>query len=187
MIRFFKGLAAALPILLFLGCSSEEETRVGGYHFQGKDCLLCHNVDLEESSHLAFGGTVFSSVPTLDTINTKAVYCNKPLFVQLLNDLNNSVQYDSRDNNKVGDPGFKAEGNIFSKTAIPAGSYLVKVIDLNGTEVLSSVDEIAVHDFGGHFNPDAPNDNANRYSCNACHKINGSASPLVAQNYECKE
>lgn len=165
----------ALLFILLAGCSSESG-RVSGTHFQGKDCLLCHNVDLKKSAHLSFGATLFQEVPNESNDETLEILCNIPLFLQLTN--NSDVIYDSRKTNDVTDPGFNGDGNIFSlieKQAIPSGAYRINIINKDG-DVIKSTN--TAHLFSEKYDPENPADSKNQYSCNACHRIDGPQIPL---------
>jgi len=168
-------------LILILGCTQEETNRVNTFHFQGQDCLHCHNVDLEQSSHLNIGVTIYSETDTVFESNITQVYCTQPLFVQLI-DINNSIVLDTNISNDPGDPGFNGKGNIFSlsrKEELPNGNYYIKVVDSNGTDVIEK--SIKEHKFSGTYDPDSPSSNENRYSCNACHSIAGSSYPLKSR------
>ena len=175
------------PLLaLMLGCTQEETNRVNTFHFQGQDCLHCHNVDLKESSHLNIGATVYSETGSTLESNITQVYCTQPLFVQLI-DINDSLVLDTNTSNNIGDPGFNGKGNIFSltrKETIPNGNYYIKIVDRNGSDVIEK--HLEEHKFSGTYNPDIPNDTENRYSCNACHKLGTKSGPLKAR-HNCME
>ncbi len=181
MKRTLSQALVPLVALLILGCTQEESDRIDTFHFQGQDCLHCHNVDLEESSHLNFGGTVYNTIGyTLDS-NITQEYCTKPLFIQIF-ELNGSIVLDTNKSNSLTDPGFNGKGNVFSlqrKETIPNGSYLIKIVDANGSDIIPKSSNL--HDFNGTYDPDIPNDSENRYSCNACHSIVGSSDPLKAR------
>jgi len=168
-------------LVLFLGCTQEDTDRIGTFHFQGQDCLHCHNVDLEQSSHLNLGITIYSeSGYTLES-NITQVYCTKPLLLRLI-DLNDTLVLETNTSNHIGDPGFNGKGNIFSlsrKEQIPDGAYVIEILDQNGSDIIGSPSQI--HKFSGTYDPDVPNDDNNRYSCNACHSIAGSENPLVSK------
>jgi len=185
--RFFRYSILLAPMLsLFLGCTQEETERIDTFHFQGQDCLHCHNVDLQQSSHLNIGATVYSETGDSFESNITQVYCTKPLFVQLI-DINNTVVLDTNTSNHIGDPGFNGKGNIFSlnrKEQIPTGQYNIKIVDSNGSEIIEK--SLELHQFSGTYDPDVPNDSDNRYSCNACHSIAGSEDPLEAR-HNCME
>ena len=59
----------SFSLILFLnGCGEDEEgeesgsvSTTQGWHFSGRDCLACHNVDLGEDKSLLVGGTVYKS------------------------------------------------------------------------------------------------------------------------------
>jgi len=169
-----------LSILLFSACSNEHKERVSGQHFQGQDCLHCHNVDLQKSSHLSFGATIFQEEPNKDNYDELSTYCNVPLYLQLIKDY--SVVYESNATNDISDPGLNGDGNVFGlvqSKALPDGNYSIKIVNKEGDVILQSPEE---HQFNGHYNPDISDDDSNRYSCNACHHIDGQQSPLSTPN-----
>ena len=162
--------------LLLIGCSSESR-RVSGTHFQGKDCLHCHNVDLQKESHLAFGATLFQEEPNVENFEDLEIFCNIPLFLQLKK-TDGSIVYDSSKTITADEPGVNGDGNLFAllqKQAIPNGSYLVNIINKSGDTLLDSG---TTHAFNGSYDANKTDDDSNRYSCNACHRINGSQAPL---------
>ncbi len=172
----YLNLLFTLLFLLLAGCSSESG-RVSGTHFQGKDCLHCHNVDLKEDSHLAFGATLFQEEPNEANYEDPEMFCNIPLFLQLKK-IDSSIVYDSRNTNTTDDPGFNGDGNVFAllqKQAIPDGSYLVSIINKSGDTLLDSA---ATHTFNRSYDADKTDDDSNRYSCNACHRIDARQAPL---------
>ena len=171
----------SLTVLLFTACSNEHEQRVDGQHFQGQDCLHCHNVDLKKSSHLSFGATLFQEEPNTDNYDKLSTYCNIPMFLKLVKRDGTTV-FDSRATNDVSDSGFNGYGNVFgllqSKT-IPTGEFLINIINREGDVILDSGLE---HQFSTNYNPENPDDTLDRYSCNACHRINGAQTPLTTSN-----
>jgi len=172
----YLNLFFTLFLLILAGCSSESG-RADGAHFQGKDCLHCHNVDLKETSHLAFGATLFQEEPNEENYEDPEMFCNIPLYLQLKK-VDSSIVYDSRQTNTTDDPGFNGEGNIFAllqKQMIPNGSYLVSIVNKSGDILL---DSSAMHSFNGSYHPEKTDDDSNRYSCNACHRIGGRQAPL---------
>ena len=172
-----KYLVPFVFLFLFLfGCSKESE-RISGNHFQGSDCLHCHNIDLKEDSHLSFGATLFQEEPTDETYEELNVFCNIPLYLQLKN-LDDTIAYDSRSTTNKEDPGFNGDGNVFAllqKQAIPSGAYLVSIISHDGDTLLNSA---TTHRFTSGYNSNQTDDDSNRYSCNACHRLNGPQEPL---------
>ena len=176
-----QNIILSATFALLLSACTSDVIKEDGHHFQGRDCLSCHNVDLESKKHLGFGGSVFSS-STLDS-DDKSTYCNKPLFVQFL-DSNNSIAFDSKDTNKLEDPGFKAVGNFFTllrNDTVPKGSYTMRIYTpdgANGTTIIQSSN--GSHTFTSKFDKENPQDPTNRYSCNACHSIGGSKGLIVS-------
>ena len=173
-----------LSLLLFSACSNEHEKRVSGQHFQGQDCLNCHNVDLKKSSHLSFGVTVFQEEPNTDNYDKLDTYCNIPMFLQLIQSSDSTVIFDSSLTNDISSPGFNGDGNVFGllqNKTLPKGAFLINIVNQEGDLI---IDSGLTHQFNGDYNSqktDEALDN-NRYSCNACHRINGQQPPLHTSN-----
>ncbi len=171
-----KRLIPLTALALLLGsCGGDSGAPVQsqGWHFQGQNCLSCHNVDLKSNRHLLLAGTVFKSQEVSDPNDTSQV-CGGKLFVQLLNE-HYQVVYDSRNFYDESSAGYLGKGNIFILRRMlsditPYGNYYVRVIDESGTLLAQS---LTLHSFNGidNFNPrENPTDPLNRFSCNACHR-----------------
>ncbi len=179
--RVWLRVALLIGILLNLtGCGGEggeEEGEVSaeanqGWHFQGRNCLGCHNVDLQPERHLLIAGTVFksSNVSNPDDVSQA---CGGELYIQLL-DSSYNVVYDSRNYKDPNSKGYKGKGNVFILKRLlsditPPDGYYIRIIDANGTTLAQSS---TLHTFTSIFNFDPrenPTDGNNRFSCNTCH------------------
>ena len=177
-------------VLILSGCGEDEGSEDGevsttsatqGWHFQGRDCLACHNIDLGESKHLLFGGTIYkdSSVVNQDDINS---VCGGELLVDILDSSFNPV-YSSKDYKDSSSSGYKGKGNIFilqrKLRLISAGTYSVRITDANGTIMAVSNN---THKFTSQdYDINNPIDWNNRLSCNSCHSKSGPQDPLYIQ------
>lgn len=172
-------------VLLTLSACSENENLVStesGLHFQGRDCLSCHNVDLAKDKHLVVGGTLFKSavVNDADAIENS---CNTQMDIEFLDNAFNVV-YSSADYYDEDSRGNQGRGNIFLLDRLfnssLNGSYTVRIVDRE-TGLNMSQSASASHSFsGGEYQLSAQEDNANRLSCNSCH--NGEVTaPLYAK------
>ncbi len=137
-----------------------------GWHNQGRDCLYCHNTDLESDKHLVIGGTVFKTMTVSDVDNVTDA-CNTTVYVQFLDPALN-VAYDS--SSYSSSEGEHGTGNIFilsRKLASLTGEYTIRLITSDGTVIAQSRNR---HSFTtGSYDSSNPTDIFNRYSCNACH------------------
>lgn len=179
-------------VLMFTVISAACGTKSGdadsGWHFQGRDCLSCHNVDLAADRHLTIGGTVFLS-PDAGDIDDLSNVCNGSLRIQLL-DTDSNVIYDSINYDDPGSKGYKGKGNIFilkRKLASLQGYYYINIVSADGTTIAQS----GMHTFTSSFDKTNPADMSNRYSCNACHSttpVNGAPGLIYAAVYtdKCK-
>ena len=168
--------------LLFIGCggSDSESFTPGvntGVHFQGRDCLSCHNVDLQASSHLSIGGTVYKALDSDKNDLNQA--CSERLHIEFVGGPK------TKDANPVNSPGFNGRGNIFAlikDMPISSGSYNMRIVQDDGTVLVTSG---TAHSFNTGFDKNNPSDLNNRYSCNTCHQAppnnkNGAAGLLFA-------
>lgn len=182
MAIFKKNISLLLAILFAASLSACGGTDVGnivaGWHFQGRDCLSCHMVDLQAQRHLTVAGTVFKapSVNDLDDLNN---VCNGNLRLQFL-DTGMRVAFDSQDYEDQNSKGYKGKGNIFilnRKLASIQGLYFIKLLAEDGTLLAQS----GIHQFTSSFDRNNPADINNRYSCNACHSLSpsGTAPGLI--------
>ena len=178
-----KYLLLLLSLSVLVGCGGEEggegeeeggttSVQSQGWHFQGRNCLGCHNVDLKPERHLLMAGTVFKS-STASNPEDMSQVCGGELYIQLLDSFYNVI-YDSRNYKDPNSKGYKGKGNVFIlKRLLPdvtSGGYYVRIIDSNGTTLAQSTTQ---HTFTSIFGFDPrgnPTDPSNRFSCNACHK-----------------
>lgn len=177
-----KGIYFLALLMFSASLSACGGTDVGnitaGWHFQGRDCLSCHMVDLQAQRHLTVAGTVFKtpSVTDLDNLNN---VCNGNLRLQFL-DTSLNVAFDSRDYEDQASKGYKGKGNVFilnRKLASLQGVYFIKILTEDGTQLAQS----GIHQFTASFDKNNPADLTNRYSCNACHSLTpaGTAPGLI--------
>ncbi len=165
--------------LLLSGCSEDggEEgdsptAVVQGWHFQGRDCLACHNVDLGENRHLLIGGTLYKSqYVTAQEQDNLDKMCGGNLVINFY-DVNSPTNliYSSKTYEDTASKGYKAKGNLFilqrKLALISQGDYFVEITDANGN-ILSTKYR---HSFSAQpYDSNNPQDNTNALSCNACH------------------
>jgi len=155
--------------IIFIGCGSGSSNPSGtdtSYHFQGRDCLSCHNVDLQENSHLTIGGTIYKNSDVNNSDDLDQV-CETSMKILLTDTLDNVI-IDSSQTQAKNSPGLLGKGNFFIlKKDIPSitGRYIVKIVNEQNKLITSSL----VHSFKSEFNESNPTDSSNRYSCNSCH------------------
>lgn len=177
-----------LVVVLLSGCGEDEDEDNGnslsstqGWHYPGRDCLACHNVDLSEDKHLLFAGTVYknSAISNQDDIDNT---CGGELLIEILDSAFNPV-YNSKDYKDSSSSGYKGKGNIFilqrQLRLLGAGRYSVRITDVNGTTMAQSR---ATHQFTSQdYDINNPIDWNNRLSCNSCHVKGGSQDPLYIE------
>ena len=180
--KFFIPISLVV-VAIISGCSSDVSgttilSENQGVHFQGRDCIACHNVDLKKEKNLFIGGTLFksSSNVKVDDITTT---CGGELIVNFLKA--GVVAYSSKDY-KVATKGNNGKGNLFildrTNPAI-ANKFQIEITDINGnTLAKSGVDS---HIFSGASYNSSKIDPRNRHSCNSCHTTGGNTSPLFVQ------
>ncbi|RMD46900.1 MAG: hypothetical protein D6834_01740 [Aquificota bacterium] len=155
-----------------------------GFHMPGRDCLACHNYDLQNVRHLTIGGTVFKSQNIKD-INNVNNLCGGNLKIVLMDASNPSNTIDSNNYKDPNSKGYKGKGNVFilsRKLPNIQGSYYVQITDENGKVIAVST---LPHNFtSGYYDITNPADTLNRYSCNACHSVNpkGGAPGVIYPN-----
>ena len=187
-----KYIYSLLLVSLFLlsGCegeegeneSGEESATAQGWHFQGRDCLACHNFDLAVDKHLLFGGTVYKDthVTNQDDINN---VCGGELLVNFLDATTNALVYSSKDYKDSSSKGYKGKGNIFvlqrRLRLMTAGTYRVQITDVNGNVMAVSgpSHKLTSQD----YDINNSDDDNNRLSCNSCHVRGGKTDPLFVQ------
>jgi len=181
----FQTASVFLLGLALLGCSESTNTNTTqGFHFQGRDCLACHNVDLSTEKHLFIGGSLFKDKNTAD-VNNLDTLCGGGLIVNFLTDNTNpsSVVYSSKDFTDSNAKGSNGKGNVFvlkRKNTAVQGDYFVQITDEKGTELAVSG---GTHSFTNNsYDIANPTDTLNRYSCNSCHSQNGTTSPLYVKS-----
>lgn len=153
-----------------------------GWHFQGIDCLSCHNVDLTAERQHTVAGTVFLSPVVSDSYDLSNA-CGGVLRIQLL-DAGLNLVHDSKNYEDPGSRGYKGKGNVFILKRTLAslnGDYFIRIVSEDGTLLAQSG---TLHSFVSSFNRLSPADLLNRYSCNACHSKNpsgGAAGGIYVQ------
>ena len=153
-----------------LATNESNATAAQGWHFPGRDCLACHNVDLQASKHLLVAGTLYRdrNVSNQDDINN---VCGGEIVVNFY-DPNNLITpiYSSADEQDVNSKGYRGKGNLFilqrKLGIISAGDYLIELATSNG-DVLA--DKYLHHFSSQPYDINNPADNSNQLSCNACH------------------
>jgi len=169
--------------LIFLGCGEDSDDPISGVHFQGRDCLSCHNVDLGLSSHLSIGGTLYRSA--LSNPDDLFEMCNSRVYLQILD--GNTVVYDTKTANNEYSAGYNGKSNLFAlinTMPIGTGAYTMRIVSSAGTTLAQS---LTLHNLTTGFDPLNPTDLNNRYSCNSCHQAppnnkNGTSGALFVQN-----
>jgi len=189
---FLKGILTLVSLFILASCGEDDDEddeyeyqttviETQGWHMQGRDCLACHNYDLEENKHLTIGGTVYKTATVTDPDNLDNV-CGGEIYVRLVNPYTNEV-IDSRDYIDEDSKGYRGKGNIFILTRlylVLQGEYIVQIIDKNNNILATS----NTHYFQTGYDINNPADTLNRYSCNACHSINpkGGAPSVIYVN-----
>ena len=169
--------------VIFNACSKPEDpdSSTDGWHFQGRDCLACHNVDLNEDKHLLVAGTLYKSdiVSNQDDMNS---VCGGDFVVNFL-DANMNTVYSSRDYEDFNSKGNDAKGNLFilrrKLSQLSAETFRVQIKSKNGVNLALSnfTHSFTTEDYD--INKSA--DFANRVSCNSCHINGGTTAPLYVQ------
>ena len=177
----------SIIIVFITGCAEEEsrndvvaqtESLSQGWHFQGRDCLACHNVDLQDERHLVFAGTIYKNENEVNTDDLNNV-CGGELFVELLNPSRTKLLYSSKNYIDPNSKGNRGKGNIFIlqrmfSPNILTGKIAIEIADTSGN-VLTSY----IHEFSGEkYDPAKPIDRDNRISCNSCHAKDGLDEPI---------
>lgn len=183
IVNIMGTIACAMSIAACGGNGSDVTGTAVGWHFQGIDCLSCHNVDLSEEKRLTVAGTVFLNPAVGDTYDLSNV-CNGPMRIQFL-DTSFNVKYDSINYEDQSSRGYKGKGNIFilkRKLASLNGIYFIRILSEDGVQLAQS---LTPHSFTAYFDSLNPSDLNNRYSCNACHSKNpsgGAVGGIYAQD-----
>jgi hypothetical protein len=175
--------------LLFAGCGdtgsgeNNVSSNAQGWHFQGRDCLACHNVDLQADSHLLVAGTLFKSEYVNDE-DDLSESCGGDLIINFENTATRTVtsSADYADSSSKGNNG---KGNLFILQRLLNtldGNYLIRITDSNGTELASSEHP---HRFNGKaYSVDDAVDGENRRSCNVCHQAADETQLYVQSNVD---
>ncbi len=169
-----------LASLAFLGCERPPELADGeqGWHFQGRDCLACHNIDLGEDKHLLFAGTLYKESNVTDQDNIDNV-CGGELVVNFLDKDLNTI-FSSKNYHDSNSKGNDAKGNLFvlqrANPNLSEGSYYVQITDKYSNVLASS--STASHAFNLQpYDLKNPQNAANRIACNSCHNSSGGTQP----------
>jgi len=178
------------PLVLFLSACGEDEGEENddssvaskqGWHFQGRDCLACHNVDLNEDKHLLVAGTLYKSqsVSNQDDLNN---VCGGDFVINFL-DAGSNIVYSSKDYEDLNSKGYEAKGNLFilrrRLSQLTAQTFYAQIADKNGT--VFAVSNYSHAFTTADYDINNPADFANRVSCNSCHIKGGVTSPLYVQ------
>lgn len=176
-----EAVVTVLLGILLGGCGNSDTApeTTQGVHFQGRDCLACHNTDLSEDKHLYLGGTLFKSASNNpDGLNN---VCGGTLYVQFLNEAY-EITYTTASDQDRNSSGRRGKGNFYvlkrDHTPI-AGAYYMQIINDKGVTLAQSN---TLHQFNTDpYTPQSATDFSNRYSCNACHTDGGITAPLYTQ------
>ena len=179
-------------MLLFAGCGdtgvgeNNVSSKAQGWHFQGRDCLACHNTDLQTERHLLVAGTLFKSEYVNDQ-DDLGESCGGELIVNFENTITRTV-ISSADYADSSSKGYNGKGNLFILQRMLntlKGSYIILITDSSGNELASSDH---AHQFNGAaYSAGDAIDGANRRSCNACHQAKDETQLYVQSNVDlCK-
>ncbi|MCJ7764389.1 MAG: hypothetical protein MUP09_00395 [Thiovulaceae bacterium] len=185
-----RRLYTLLPVifsLLFAGCGdtgtgqNSVSSKAQGWHFQGRDCLACHNIDMQGERHLLVAGTLFKSEYVNDQ-DDLSESCGGNLIVNFENTTTRTVT-SSADYADSGSKGNNGKGNLFILQRLLRkleGDYIIQITDSSGNELASSDH---AHQFnGGAYSVGGAIDGANRRSCNACHQASDGTQIYVQSN-----
>ena len=181
--KFYKLIVYLAIFSLFIGCSEDESVAENetGWHFQGRDCLACHNIDLGIEKNLVVGTTLFKRADVTDKDNLDNS-CEADLAIEFINE-DYSVAYSTAKYYDGSSKGYKGRGNIFLLDRLfnsnLNGAYKLRIVDrLSG---ISFAQSATLHNFSGaDYDIDNPDDTNNRISCSACH---GVSTPVVYVQY----
>ena len=172
--KYFSIFASV--VFFLVGCGDDSDPASTGVHFQGRDCLSCHNKDLAEDSHLSIGGTVYRTATSNKNNLNEA--CAERLHIEF-----DSPALSTKSVNPVDSAGFNGRGNVFAliKDMPITGTYNMRIVQDDGTVLATS----GAHPYLGGFDVNNPSDINNRYSCNTCHQappnnLNGAPGLLFA-------
>jgi cytochrome c551/c552 len=173
--RVFALAAVIGAALFFTGCGEEgeesaSETAVSGSHFQGRDCLACHNADLQQERHLSVGGTLFKDANVSD-VNDLSLSCGVDFVVDFLVDPLDTAPISSIDYEDLDSKGYRGKGNIFILSRLLAtlnGDYYIRIKE---RETNRTIAQSGLHSFAaGDYDVGNSTDLSNRNACNACHQ-----------------
>ena len=155
-----------------------------GFHMSGRDCLACHNYDLQSVRHLTVGGTVFKT-QTVNNVNDVNNLCGGNLKIKFIDASNPSNVIDSTNYEDPNSKGYKGKGNVFilsRKLPNLQGNYYVQITDENNNVI--AVSKLPHAFTSGYYDITNPSDLSNRYSCNACHSVKpkGGAPGVIYPN-----
>lgn len=183
------GLAVVIwAALFFTGCGEEgagsaSATVASGSHFQGRDCLACHNIDLQQERHLLVGGTLFKDANVSD-VNDLSQSCGGDFVVDFLVDPLDTTPIASIDYEDLNSKGYRGKGNIFILSRLLAtlnGDYYIRIKERDTNRTMA---QSGLHTFtAGDYNINNSTDLSNRNSCNACHQqvgLSGATGHLFA-------
>ena len=175
-----------LVLLGLTGCDESEKSRAlhveRGTHFQGRDCLGCHNFDLKPDKHLRVATTLFKS-PTPSDIDNLDETCNVDAAIEFI-DSDSNLIYSTAEYYDVNSAGNRGQGNIFLLDRLfdstLNGNYTIQIVERT-TGMLLAKSSSNTHSFNGNdYSLSNPANDENRLSCNACHNI-GRTSYLYVQ------
>lgn len=176
----FKIVLGLIVTLLISACGNEDVSEAG-WHFNGRDCLACHNSDLGEDKHLVIAGTLYKNKDLANT-DELANVCDADLVFHFT-DLSGNIVYSSASYTDLDSKGYRGGGNIFLLDRLfdenLNGTYHVRIAERTTNRVLAVGMN---HPFSGaEYTPQNSQDDSNRLSCNACHTKAGSQNPLYVQ------
>lgn len=167
-----------LPIV-FTGCGEDEKPSLDvpqGWHYQGRDCLGCHNVDLENNKHLLVGGTLYKNSTVTDG-NDLSQVCGGEFVIEFF-DTVPSLQISSVDYEDLNSSGYQGKGNMFilsRKLDTLSLNYFIRISDRNNNVLVSST----LHQFNSSdYNINSSTNLNNTLSCNSCHRLGGIRQPI---------
>lgn len=182
MKKNFLLLLLILPLIFLSGCGEDDDSNDGnvelaqGWHFPGRDCLACHNVDLASDKNLLIGVTLYKDNNITDVDDMNEV-CGGEFVINFLDNFNGAIQVSSKDYEDVDSSGYQGKGNIFilsRKLDTLNGDFYIEIVEK------TTNNPIAVS-YTSHKISTAINDE-NQNSCNSCHRKDGKKAPIYAKN-----
>ena len=176
-LNFMLMLVAAF---MLVGCSDENSETASGWHFQGRDCLSCHNTNLKEQKNLLVGGTLYRS-STVNDVDSISEVCDADFVVNFL-DSSYATQISSKDYEDIESAGYEGKGNVFvlSKYLDTLnGDYYMQIVDRTTNKTLAQ--STALHSFNSSYSNANSTDVNNQNSCNSCHAKGGVTMPIHVQ------